>query len=203
MSFRPLFPALLAGVLVSFAGPASATIIYLAGMEIPIATGLEGTSVDLETGTEGALAGADANFFFGGAGISNDAFPGASVPTWQPVRTGTGNLDTVENLAFGAPVNAASTFGSGFGGSGDPNAHLGTTFTDGVPGYIGFSLDTGTGTVYGWMGVTLTANAPGGLIHEWAYEDSGAEITVGAVPEPGVSLLGLLSLGALCLRRKR
>jgi hypothetical protein len=116
---------------------------------------------------------------------------------------GAGNLDVVDNLTVSSLVSSASTFGTGFGGSGDPNPHLGVTFTDGVPGYLGFSLETGTGTVYGWMQVTLTSNVAGGVIHEWAYEDSGSSILVGAVPEPGVALLGLLSTGALCFRRKR
>lgn len=176
-------------------------MLYFPAEEIPIATGLDGTSVDLETGAVGELAGADANFFLGGDGIANDAYPTQTVATWQPVRIGTGNTDPVDNLTVGALVDAGSTFSAGFGGS---DAHLGNTFSVGTPGYIGFSLETVAGTSYGWMRVTLTANTAGGVIHEWAYESvADTAIAVGAIPEPGVLLLGLGSLGALALRRKR
>ena len=147
------------------------------------------------------LAGAHANFFFGGAGISNDADLSISSPIWQPVRTGTGNLDPVDNLALGSTVGPASTFGSGYGGSGSPNAHLANTFTDGEEGYIGFSMDIGGSTHYGWMHVVLEDNEAGGRILRWGYDDT-ADTPV-LVPEPTVPLLSLLSLGGLAFRRRR
>ena len=66
--------------------------------------------------------------------------------------------------------------------------------------------------LYGWARTTL--NDDGSFdgvsnftIHEWAYEDSGSSILVGAggavIPEPTSASLGLLALGAAGLRRWR
>ncbi|ADE53165.1 hypothetical protein [Coraliomargarita akajimensis] len=76
-------------------------------------------------------------------------------------------------------------------------------WTSGVSGYFGFRFDSG-GTKYGWAQATVTANS-GVTITEWAYEDSGASIEVGVVPEPAGAAtgLGLLALGAAGVRRWR
>ena len=71
-------------------------------------------------------------------------------------------------------------------------------------GYIGYKVVLSDNTTaYGWMRVTLQNDNTPGVIHEWAYEDSGAPITVGAIPEPSLPLLASLGLVALTLRRKR
>lgn len=55
------------------------------------------------------------------------------------------------------------------------------------------------------MRVTLTANTPGGVISDWAWEDSGSFILAG-IPEPGRAMLvmlgGLLAFGRRCRRRE-
>lgn len=55
------------------------------------------------------------------------------------------------------------------------------------------------------MRVTLNPNTAPGVIHEWAYDDSGASsIMVGnIVPEPATSALSTLALSVLLLRRRR
>lgn len=78
-------------------------------------------------------------------------------------------------------------------------------FNSGESGYFGFKFKTDT-PLYGWARATFTEGANGGVtIHEWAYEDSGAPIQVGAIPEPETAVLGLagLALGAAGLRRWR
>jgi MYXO-CTERM domain-containing protein len=40
-----------------------------------------------------------------------------------------------------------------------------------------------------------------GLLHEWAFENTGAAIQVAAVPESGAALLG--GLGVILLLRRR
>ncbi|MAT31281.1 MAG: hypothetical protein CMP29_05795 [Roseibacillus sp.] len=199
--------ALTSFLILGLAAMAQGAILWFPRQDIPIPTTFEGVSVDLETGNTSVLAaglsGGDANFILGGGAVTNDADQTAGVPSWQPVRTGTSNVDPLRQLGIGDTVNSASTVATGFGASGDPNAHF-PEFTPDTPGYVGFSLvlEDNT-TAYGWMRVTLQENnQSGGLIHEWAIEDSGGAITVG-VPEPSTSLLAILALGGIFLRRRR
>ena len=199
---RTLFAALLAGVF--SLSTASGAIVVFPDQNIPIPTTFIGVYVDLETGTDmtGPFVGADVNFIFGGAGLTNDAEPTVSTPTWQPVRSGTGNLDPVEDLAFGVTVDAGSTFSTGYGASGFPFPHI-PPFVNGVPGYLGFSLEIGGNTHYGWMNVILNNDGTPGTILSWAYEDvPDTGIQVG-IPEPSGPLLGALALVGLALRRRR
>jgi len=90
----------------------------------------------------------------------------------------------------------------GNGGGGDFN---------GATAYMGFRFlgDTGAGgDQYGWALIRgdITGSDIRLNILEWAFDDSGAAIQVGAIPEPGTNLLALLSLGAVGLvafRRRR
>ena len=189
--------------------PAPAAIVWFANEEIPIPTTFEGVSVDLETGASetdaDGVVGGDINLLLAGENITNDADQGATMPTLQFVRLGPANDDPVRNMTVGETVDGGTaTFSTGFGGSGSPNPHF-PTFTPGASGYIGFSLEHSTlGPVYGWMRVTLRDdNTTGGVIHEWAFEDSGGSIQVGAIPEPGSVFLAFLAFAVVALRRKR
>jgi hypothetical protein len=81
------------------------------------------------------------------------------------------------------------------------------SFVSGTPAFVGFSFTEKGTTCYGWASITITEGASVSTItvNEWAYEDSGAAITVGAVPEPAQTAVGLgaLALGAAGLRRWR
>lgn len=61
--------------------------------------------------------------------------------------------------------------------------------------------------LYGWASVTLSTGGFSGIvtINNWAYEDSGAGINMGAIPESSDVALGLggLALGAVGLRSWR
>lgn len=202
---------------------ASAAIIYFPNEDIPIPSNFSGVSVDLETGmTSNGLDGlpdGDANFFFGGAELTNDADASASMPSWQPVRAGSGFTDIALNLPVGAVVDASgassdpgSTYHAAvgmqvYGSSGDLTSHF-PEFSAGSPGYIGFSMvpNAGGPVVYGWMEVTLQTQASGldGTIHSWAYESTpGMSIMVGAIPEPGTASLTILGFTLALLRRRR
>lgn len=192
------------------ASSASAAILSFIDEDIAIPTNFIGVSVNLETGAfnaidEDGLPGGDVNFLFGGEWITNDADQAGTAPSWQPVRDGTENSNTIVNLGLGAVVGPDSDYSAGYGGSTDQIAP--SQFTSGEKGYIGFSMEvSGTSPVYGWMEVTLQDDNTPGVIHSWAYEDNGSPLRAGslvAIPEPSHSMLIALGLLVTVLRRRR
>ena len=143
--------------------PAAADTIYSNFQNTTIPTNFTGVTVN--------IAGGTINPFFGGVGVANN-------DQLQPLRTGTGNLATILDLSVGTTIDASSLYlSTGYGGSLD---HLGSTFTAGSEGYIGFKLN---GADYGWMRVVFTANTAGAVIKDWAYDSSGAAIVVGRIQQ--------------------
>jgi hypothetical protein len=125
-----------------------------------------------------------------------------------------------------------ATVGKGIGFRHSVNVNLGllyTSTTDGVINtsssdkgnpavsgsskYLLFSFDNSGTTNYGWIELTATTtgftggkSAYSATLGDWAYDNSGAEITAGAVPEPASAALamgGALLVGAAGLRRWR
>jgi autotransporter-associated beta strand protein len=148
-----------------------------------IYSGLQDTTIPTDfTGVFLTVDGGAINPFFGGVGVANDNL-------FQPVRSGTGNLDTIQNLAVGSTVDVSKWFASGYGGSQD---HLGATFIAGEEGYLGFK--TGNDN-YGWMRVVFTGNSSGAVVRDWAYDNSGAAMVVGRIqqsaPSAGTQLVTL------------
>jgi len=190
-----------------FSSMANAAVIHFPGEEIPISTSFAGVSVDFETGAFSndlaGLSGAHANFLLGGLGITNDADEDAVTPSWQPVRIGPSNNDPIVNLGLGAIIDGSSPTGTGFGASGITSSHF-ATFTSGTSGYIGFKITLSDNTpAHGWARVTLQDDNTPGVIHEWAFENTGAEIRIGEIPEPGTMILSILSLTSMLFRRRR
>lgn len=74
-------------------------------------------------------------------------------------------------------------------------------------GYFGFRFDpSGSQTLYGWGQLSISANGNTMTLVDYAYDNSGASILTGAtaaVPEPSVSLLGLMGLTSVCFLRSR
>lgn len=153
------FPACL---VLALTVPAVADTIYSNLQDTAIPTDFTGVTVTISGGT--------LNPFFGGVGVANNNL-------FQPARTGTGNLDSLANLTVGSVVDVNDLFSSGYGGS---QTHLGTTFTAGQEGNIGFRLN---GTNYGWMRVVFTGNTSGAVIKDWAYDNSGQAIVVGRITQ--------------------
>ena len=199
----PTFLTALGSCLVTFSHGA---VVAFANQNISIPSNFEGIYVNLETGATSTApaTGYDINFFFGGLGISNDADDAAGAPSVQFLRVGVGNFDAAKNSAYNDTIDGSSaSYSTGFGGSGSPNSHLGggvNQFPEGSKGFLGFSLDIGGNTHYGFMEVTLTNNGSG-IIHSWSYEDVPNTAIV-VVPEPSISLLGVIGLAALFRRRR-
>ena len=168
--------------------------------DIPIPTDFAGVYLDIDTGQANTfeITGWEINVLFGGVGIGGS-------PAFQPCCVGSGSTDTVLCFTGGEVIDAGRFYATGYSGSQD---HLGApgNFQDGQQGFLGFSFmkNGGTGPYYGWMSLTLTANTPGGVIREWAWENTGAAITVPtAVPEPGSALLIACAAGLLLKRKRR
>ncbi len=187
---------------------ATAAVIYsgLQNIAIPfggIPVGFDGVYINLDNGatSTSAITGWDINPFFGGAGIANNS-------NFQPARTGTGNSDPVVRLNNGDLVSSLLSFSTGFGGSGDPVAHIGNganQFGDGSEGYLGFrfTTDTSAGPYYGWIRLEFTNNTSGGMIKDWAYDNTGSSLTIGSVPEPSRAIFLFFGISSLVLRRRR
>lgn len=130
----------------------------------------------------------DINLFYGGAAVGTSN-------TFLPVLASTATNSAVLNLAYGTQVGSSSVFPTSYSGSID---HMGPAleqFDSGISGYIGFVLNPGVDNYYGWMRLTLNNDGTTGTIEQWAWDDSGAAITVGAVPEPSHVAL-LFGIGA-------
>lgn len=170
-----------------------AEILFSGRQDISIPQNFDGVyiKVDLPQPTHVVSNAGDwhLNPFFGGIGIAN-------TPAFQPVRSGTGNEDSIIRMDATSVIGGSATFAADldWGGSGaeDESGHLGSgilQFADGKAGYLGFRLDSGGGVpLYGWMRVVLTANG-NGVIQSWAYDDSGASILAGATGQSGQRVL--------------
>lgn len=146
--------------------PAAGDVIYSNLLDTAIPLDFTGVTVTL-------AGGGSINPFFGGVGVANNDL-------LQPGRTVAGNLGTLQNFAVGSTIDTSLLLGTGYGGS---QTHLGTTFTAGQEGYIGFKLN---GSNYGWMRVVFTGNTSGAVIKDWAYDNSGTAIVTGRVQQGAV-----------------
>ncbi|MGJ8639702.1 MAG: hypothetical protein ACSHYA_09940 [Opitutaceae bacterium] len=173
----------------------------LTNIELPFGNSIVGLYLDLETAdtslVENELTSWDLNFVFGGEWVANSA-------SLQPVRSGSGNSDTYLNLPIDTIVGSGSEFyATGFGGS---TNHIGSEFVSGESGYLGFQFTPAGGSMpfYGWMEVSLSNNGSNGNIHQWAWDDTGEAIAVGAVPEIShfAGALGMVAIGLVIVRRR-
>ena len=161
-----------------------AEIVFSGDKNIAIPSNFDGVYINVVNGLTGSsnLADWDINPFFGGLFIANS-------PRFQPVRAGEGQEDPLIRLAGASLVGGALTYSSDWGGSGPEGGggHLGAEtlqFTEGQAGYLGFKIVSENATSsYGWMRVTLSENGANGVIHSWAYENSGGSILTGATGE--------------------
>jgi len=201
---KPHFAGLLATAAL-FACDSSPAAIVASGLrDIVISSDFDGVYLDLDAGVAvGAeAAGWDLNAFFGGEAIANS-------PNFHPVAASITRDAPLMNLAFGQAVGDASLFASTHpGGYSSSALHIGTAagqFASGSEGYLGFrsTANNDSTPLYGRMRLVLSNTGSTGLIRDWAYDNSGAALTVGAVPEPSALTL-LVACGAgFAFRRRR
>ena len=171
---------------------AGAAVIYHGLQNIAIPANFDGVYLNIDNGVASSaeFAGWDINPFFGGFAVG-------SSPAFQPARTGSGNSAPLLALGAGATVNGSLLYSAGHGGS---ETHLGAganRFGLGQEAYLGFrfTTDGNAGPYYGWMRVVFTANIPGGVIKDWAYETGGTAIQTANVlqtaPQSGISAVTL------------
>jgi autotransporter-associated beta strand protein len=161
------FSSAAAIVVLTMSLPAAADVIYSNYLNTPIPLDFTGVTIN--------VGGGSLNPFFGGVGVANNA-------SLQPFRDGTGGLDTILNFGFGATINSSTITLANPGGFGGSIDHVGSTFTAGSEGYVGFKLD---GSNYGWMRVVFTNNTGGALVKDWSYDNSGSSISVGGIQQVG------------------
>lgn len=179
---------------VVYSGPVNLTVpITSAGIYLNVVTGVSAATPAGAPGWDINPWGTSTLFLYGatGGGVLNN-FTGGSSAT------------LIDNLAVGTLVSNAFTFGS------NSVETTGTTAfaLNSSSNYAGFSFtNESTGqTDYGWIRFSLSSgyNVAPRTVIGYAYENSGAGIAVGAVPEPSTTaLLGALATGAVGVRKWR
>ncbi len=178
------------------AATVSGSIVYSGIQNIAIPDTFGGVYIDFTNSLDATAfttsfsepANWDINPFFGGASVGTS-------DTFTPVTASAATNADLVNLSVGDLVSSTSVFPSGFSGS---TGHMGagaTQFQNNTTGYIGFSLNPATDNYKGWMSVVFRDDGSVGSIQSWAWDTSGADIQVGAIPEPAAGIVLLLLIG--------
>lgn len=180
--------SLAAGAAAAAALNASGAIIYSGVQDLAI-NQFNSLNLNIDGDASGDLL--LKNYVFGGGnyqGATVNFFPG------KLVSFNANGLAYASALNAGFTVDAASVGPSFFGsmayGAANPNAQFNTASNK----YLGLSFASGANVFYGWVRVSINQAAGSFVVHDWAYENSGAGIQTGAIPAPGA--LGLLAAGA-------
>jgi hypothetical protein len=183
-----------ATVAVAAVGSVEAAIVYSGEQNLSIAQ-FSSLNLNLDGDAYGDVL--LKNYVFGGGN-----YQGAYV-NFSPgklVTFSANGLGYVSALASGASIDS-STVGSFIGsmayGGSNPNAQ----FNNVSNAFLGLSFASGANLYYGWVRVSVNNAAGTFVVHDWAYDNSGAGIAAGAVPAPGP--LALLAAGAAGLSRLR
>lgn len=185
-----------AGAALAVAGVASAEIISNAGYSGPITVNASNPSVGLNLHGGG---GTDFNFFFSSGGsygnvLGGNAFGGAGLARYCLIAGAPINPSA---MSFYTAITGSSGFAWRMKTSSGSATYSGGHFL-GQRGYIGVRFADPTNPEqlnYGWIDFEANSDVTTGTIYGWAYDNTGAGIGAGQVPEP--SSLALCALGAL------
>ena len=195
----------------ALASTAHAAIVYtLLGTPIPVNYDLFGVQLNLITGAHASsgVAGWDFDPYFSGEGLTFTANADSSYTTKGAI-VGTGTEASA--LSFGTVIGSGSSYINNIS-SGSNYAATDVNFNVVGQEYMGLRFwNENTSSInYGWVllstghSSSVTSYGYPAAIVAYAYDDSGASITTGAVPEPASALLSVV--GACCLgfiRRRR
>jgi len=192
--------ATLAGAALAVPAAAEATIVYSGIVNFSVPNTFDGLYINFVTGATGtsssAVPGANFNPYNGGSVLQF---------FWNAAQNGGLSLDssTYATLAAGVPITSANTFLNTTSSTetaawqAGSNLYLGVRLTNSQTSAVNF----------GWVHLNTTGSTGFPVtIVEYAYENSGASINAGQVPEPTTfALLGVMAAGALGVRawRKR
>lgn len=188
---------------------AQAGIVYSGAISLNVPTTGAGIYLNVVTGVSSASPTSAPGWDINPYGSSSLSFfsPAAPAGGVYVVNAPGGTSATApDNLAPGTLISGASGFGAGIGETTGP-----TAFTlNSTANYLGFRFQNeATGAVdYGWAQLSLsttTSSQPRSIIG-YAYENTGAAIGAGVVPEPTTTAtlgLGVLTLGAAGVRQWR
>jgi hypothetical protein len=185
-----------AGAVCGIAPQTEASVIYSGVVNLPVANNVNGIYLNLATGAHNDAAGSTGSSAAPGWDI-NIYFAIDFYASGNPGYTYVGSGGTVSALTLGAPINAATSTGTGFA--------TGPGFTAGVTGlYYGFTFQNetmGNAIQYGWAQYEQGVGGGPGVLIDYAYDNTGAGVNAGVVPTPGS--LALLSLGAVGFAARR
>lgn len=191
--------------LLTVASPAQAVLVYSGPVNIEIPDTIDGIYMNVVTGDTGSsgFTGYDINPYSADNGLSGDFFSlwGPTANTWL---SPSGVIGGPYPLAVSTMIDGTGTYLRPGGGT-----NVGAQVTLNAPNYLGFRFvneSAGNATHFGWLEVTFGATAGERAITGYAYDDSGAGVMAGVVPEPGTVALwlaGLATLGGVAIRRRK
>jgi len=212
----------IAVVLMAVASVTSATanphVIWSGPQDIVIGTGGAG-GVDIDVDTDGVL---DLFYFCHQEAFINGRVGSAAYGTLEPDPYNPGEMRRGPDypLEYGHVIGAVPQEGHAWYDddiAGGPFVYLANwlgppagPWLDVDNGYMGFSVEQGDGTHYGWVQMSVGLEIDGipfdqVTIHDWAYSSiPGESIGAGVIPEPatvGLFALGLAAMLARHLRR--
>ncbi|MCS5636912.1 MAG: PEP-CTERM sorting domain-containing protein [Myxococcota bacterium] len=74
-------------------------------------------------------------------------------------------------------------------------------WSNGASGYAGFEFSYNGAPVYGWLKIDFSGSSF--TLEQWGYDNTGAPIEVGAIPEPNTALLLGLGLAGLAMAGRK
>jgi len=180
--------ALAAGAAAATGMAAHADIVYSGVQDIAIGQ-FNSLNLDLNGDSYGDLL--LKNYVFAGGnyqGATVNFFPGKLVSFFN------NGLAYVSALSAGFSIDAASVGPSFFGSMAYGGINPAAQFNNVSNAFLGLSFASGANVFHAWVRVSINNAAGTFIVHDWAYENTGAGIQAGAVPAPGA--LGLLAIGA-------